>query len=208
MGSFNEILAGRFNRFAQKHFSMKGREGAPTLAADVQLGMQFSSGYENRYLEGWDLYGNFLAIAATAAQLSQGMLRNPPGSGVVGVVTNIIWVEASVTTVPLGVTLQFTRGPQTTDQQVAGTAIGWDSRSRPQSTLLSSKNNAAFSLTSPTTIGGYAAPANTQINIMPPGLEIILLPGEAIMVQGGNVNTATNCTFWWRERALEDSEKA
>ena len=71
MGHFNEILSGRFNRFVQKHFSMKGREGMPTLAADLGMTMSFNSGSENRYLEGWDLFGHSFQGGPIVAQFSQ-----------------------------------------------------------------------------------------------------------------------------------------
>jgi hypothetical protein len=210
MAVFNEILVGRYNRFVQKHFAMKGRANLPTLSADLQMGVNFNNGAENRYLEAWDLFGVQAFMAAIAAQPGQLELRNPASSGVIAVVTRAAWVE-SIATVPTGAvltTLQLTRGA-TTDQNTARVAVGWDQRSRPASTLLASFNSAAPAAVGGTTTGiGFGANvANVGIELIPPGQEIPLSPGSALSIVSGNVNTASAGVLWWRERFLEESER-
>jgi hypothetical protein len=56
MAKYNEILTGRYNRFIQKLFSMKGPAPAPQLSSDIAMQMSFFNGVENRYLEGWDCW--------------------------------------------------------------------------------------------------------------------------------------------------------
>lgn len=204
MGHFNEILTGRFNRFVQKHFSMKGREGAPTLAADIGMTMNFQSGIENRYLEGWDHFGFTTLSAAFAANLNSPQLRNPVGSGVVAVVTRAVY---NVTVADPTCTLVFSRNA-TTDQPSPHSAQGWDNRGRPSSSIILSDNSGAarVAIANQINIAGFNAQANVSLEMILPGLEVPLLPGEIIAIQSGAVNVAVLYTWWWRERALESSE--
>lgn len=204
MGHFNEILAGRFNRFVQKHFSMKGREGTPTLSADLQMGMVFNSGAENRYLEAWDLFGFTTLSAAFAANLNQGQLRNPAGTGVVCVVTRAIYNNTVADT---SVTLNLSK-TNTADQPSVRSTTSWDSRGRPASTAIVSDNSGAAKIATAGLINivGVNTQAGVSMDLIPPGGEIPLLPGTTLAIQSGTANVAMLYTFWWRERALETSE--
>src|SRR5215467_14446494 len=83
MAIYNEILAPRFARFFQKHFSMKGSTAVRQLAGEVSVSLPIWSGIENRWLESWERFAANLAVAAVAAQVSNSQLRNPAGSNVV-----------------------------------------------------------------------------------------------------------------------------
>jgi hypothetical protein len=203
---FNEILAARFARFAQKHFSMKGRAPVPSLSADFQLDMSLNNGVENRYLEGWDLFGRASSVAATAAQFDAVQLSNPVGSNVVAVVTS--WAISSAVADALAV-LQLVRN-FTAQQANARAAQGWDLRSRPSSSVVLTDSSGG-AIVAP---GGTAVivkevsfPANSNLELVPPGLEIPLLPGTALEYVTGTVNQAVIASVWWRERALEESER-
>lgn len=208
MGHFNEILAGRFNRFVQKHFSMKGREGAPTLAADIAMTMNFDSGAENRYLQGWELFAAAAALGSPGVGNFQTVsLRNPPNSGVAAVVTNAIIGETTATTVVSPAILRFFRGA-TTDQNNAQTTLAMDHRSRPNASLILTNNTAAPAATGGTgqTIAAVSGAANNEQDFLPGNLEIPLMPGDALVMNSGSANDSILFVLWWRERALESSE--
>lgn len=211
MAVYNEILAGRLNRFVQKLLSIKGPTSLVAVSADLRFIHPISSGIENQYLQGWDHFGLATFVgAAGAGNLSLFELRNPPGSGIVGVVTRAFGGESIATNTAFGLNtqLQLARGA-TTDQNTLLSPIGWDQRGRPAPTLITSSNTAAV-----TGVGGIhqilgqaSAPAFALTELMAPGLEIPVLPGTAVYIQSGNVNVALEAMFWWRERPLEDSEK-
>jgi hypothetical protein len=210
MAQYNEILAGRFNRFVQKHFSMKGREGMPTLSADLAMQMAFNSGAENRYLESWDLFGRLQSFAAPGAgNFTVFQLRNPAGSGVVAVVNRAQWSETiASTTIGTQVTLLVVRGA-TTDQNSVISAFAWDQRSqRVGSSAILSVNTAAVAAIGGTPFGvaNISQLAGTLGDFIPPGGEIPVLPGGAVQIFSGSQNDTASGAFWWRERALESSE--
>src|SRR5689334_14381216 len=93
MARFNEILVGRYNRFAQKLLQIKGDAPVPQLAGDIQLSMPLYSGAENRYLESWDRYGVGVLVAAQVGINSGARLRNPLGANLVIVVERIVVSE-------------------------------------------------------------------------------------------------------------------
>lgn len=209
MALYNEILAGRFNRFVQKHFSMKGREGMPTLAADLQVNIQLWSEAENAYLEGWDLFGSFLSNAANAAGAAGQRLRNPAGSGVIAYLERYS-IASSVAENPAVLIEIF---PTTVDYAVIQPVPALDGRGRAASTLVLSKTNAATAgvLLSGGNglIGGFLTAAANAIGydlIQDPRAGIPILPGRAVNIVGGVVNDNLAGTVRWRERALESSE--
>lgn len=188
---------------------MKGREGMPTLAADLGVTLNLRSGSENDYLQGWESFGVANnPVAAGVGNFRFATLRNPAGSGVVGVVTRWSVLDSQASTQASGEILVLIRGI-TADQNVLDPAQGWDLRGRPQSTLILSHNSAAFTPNGGTQVNILFAggAANTTIDLIPPGLEIPLLPGTGLMWNSATSNTAANYAVWWRERALEDSEK-
>lgn len=210
MARFNEILAGRFNRFTQKHFSMKGRQGTPTISADVQMGMDYHSGEESRLHEGWDLFARSVSGGAIAAQFGETELRNPPTSGVIAVVTYASWIAATAGTAAAQPFFSLFRNA-TTDQNAITTSAPIDRRSlRTASSCIFSQNTAAPAAPGGTNLGGVnagTAGANGTIILVTPVLELPLLPGDAFLFQNGVINDAYSMSIWWRERALEDSEK-
>jgi hypothetical protein len=211
MALFNEILAGRFNRFAQKHFSMKGSgTGTPTLSADVQLNLSFISGLENAYLQGWDLFGVQTSQAAGGAgNIAQVRIRNPVGSGMVVVV-----YRCTATSLTAG-TAQYSmqRGTATTDfAALAGTTgLRKDARSirgGPMAIVSSQNTTPLTSLTNAASHwSGYVTAPNT-LEVLSPAIDEPILPGDAMQVWNNIANQDVIVSLWWRERALEDSEKA
>lgn len=208
MARFNEILVGRYNRFAQKFLSMKGSASAPTLNPDLSMVWSLFHGAENRYLEGWDKFGVSVNQAAVAANLSQFQIRNPVGSNVIGVVNLVDFVGA----VSDNAALYYATLNTVDFPSVLGTTQGFDARGRVQSTCIIS-----------TRATGVAPPPGVRVRLKVTGessslgttllenniaSELALLPGSSIGVTGSTVNTSCFANIWWRERFLEDSERA
>jgi hypothetical protein len=206
MARFNEILAGRYNRFLQKLFVLKGGPPSAQLASEVMPVFPFFTGVEHRYLEGWDRFGNSSSQAGVAAVVSGIRLRNPLASGTIAVVEKIfVHNAAAAVDQPL---LQI--GAIGTDLNTITTMTGvrLDSRGRPNPTLINSRSAAVSAVNLTANLLQYALNANTQNFdlLVFEEQEITMLPGDALQVISNTVNTQMSVSFFWRERALEESE--
>jgi hypothetical protein len=205
MARYNEILVGRYNRFMQKLFAMKGGPVAPQLASEIAPAFPLFSGAENRYLEGWDEFGIFLTQAAVAAIFSGVKFRNPPGS-------NVMVVFEKIAVTPGGLTADAFTLQQGTNQTdggtvVALTAINRDLRGRAQSGMIASTSGAA-GLASMVGRAVVSLGVNTNYDfIIQENQEITLLPGGSIQLVNSTANQQQSSSWWWRERFLEDSER-
>jgi hypothetical protein len=206
MARFNEILVGRFNRFLQKLMSMKGGPVAAQLASEVQPIISFFNGVENRYLESWDRFAVFRATAGVAGQQTATRLRNPTGSNVVGVIEKLTVEVGAIDSVFVD------RLAQATDLfTIAGGGLQrQDNRGRPGPTLVLSENTAGIP-----TIAGTAfdfasllAGQPSQQLIFTRNQEITLLPGDAVQLRTNTAATSLSSAWYWRERLLEESERA
>lgn len=201
MAIYNEILAARYARMLQKLFSMKGPVPAKQLAGEIQPVFPFFAGAELRILEGWNLFGFTVTAGPVAAQNSACRFRNPSNSGVIAVVTRISFQPGAADTVNLDL------GAQTADLATVTVPGPWDPRSTfVGSTIITSQstNVAAFG----TNIWkGNILAQDTPI-MQYEGQEIPILPGQALQGRTTTVNNAVVMNVWWRERVLEDSEKA
>lgn len=205
MALYNEILVGRYNRFLQKFLSMKGNPPAPQLASEMAATWSLFHGAENRYLEGWDRFGAYTAQALLAAANAGVRFRNPTGSGVVIVFERILISnqEGAASAYQMGF------GAQAADLATiqATTGLRWDPRGKPTPSVIISKANTVAqtgALKFNATI-----PNNTTIEVIPNDIsEIPLLPGDALDIYQQTNAQGLNVTHWWRERILEDSEKA
>jgi hypothetical protein len=164
-------------------------------------------GREARYLEGWETFGQWMSIAAAATFVSAVQIRNPANSGVVAVLEKITSFNITAADTPL---LNFSRSVTTDLPVLNGTPpLGIDTRGRPSANvIISAKNNDASTPGSQflkAVVSGANIPyewLNTDIQELP------LLPGSAYFLSCTNVNTSMFASFLWRERVLEDSEKA
>src|SRR5260370_10496923 len=95
MARFNEILAGRYNRYLQKLLQIKGGPRSAQLASEIMGQITLFHGSETMYLHGWDLYAAGFDIGPVAAVTSGVRLRNPVNSGVVGVVYKL-WASSTL----------------------------------------------------------------------------------------------------------------
>jgi hypothetical protein len=207
MARFNEILIGRWNRFLQKLLSMKGGPPAPQLASEIGPTFEIENPpVENRYLLGWDRFGILLSAPANVGTNSGSRLRNPAGSNVVIVIEAI---EIDLTVADNLVVIDH--GAIATDNStvLAPAVFRLDARSRPRSTAILSvtaagnpgglPNNLAIVGVSNTQSRGYITDEHQEITV---------LPGDAIQVRTNATNVQLNASFIWRERLLEESERA
>jgi hypothetical protein len=208
MAVYNEILVGRFNRFLQKHFGMKGSPPAPQLGGELNPTISFLSGVENRYLESWERFGNGVVQPAVAAQTFAFRFRNPPNSGVVAVLEALAASNLSGND-----TMQLTNSivvPQT-DLGTLDSGAQLDNRTRPNSSLIVSHGTGVppITLTSQRAIAvRQAGPTVMADFILFEDQEITILPGMTYQIQdtAANLNQIGICTYIWRERFLEVSE--
>lgn len=210
MARYNEILVGRYNRFLQKLFGMKGGAPAPQLSSDVQTVLQLFSGVEHRYLEGWDRFGLLQNVPAVALNTSGVRFRNPAVSNVVAVFEKIV-----LTGFIVSVTLAH--GTAIADLATAGLVnTRLDPRGRAQSTVIETFQNNAVAVPGLTntvnlyeTINNTVAGAGGEVSdvILTINQEIPLLPGDALQATADGVNAQINVAAIWRERLLEESER-
>ena len=209
MARYNQLGTARFNRFVQKLFQIKGLASLLTVRDDLGMGVNFYNGVENRYLEGWDRFMSFPFLAGVAAQNTGVRVRNPSGSNVVAVFEKI---AISVTGANSNV-LQ-TIEPVTVDYGgvIANpTNQNIDSRGRKNPTCIMSAANAVANSTQATNqypLVATLAAGDIYDVILTDNAELTLFPGFTIswITQTNNVSLLLN--LLWRERFLEDSERA
>lgn len=192
------INLGRWSRRVERYFNMKGGGGLMDVEQAIRMVLSFSSGVEERYLEGWNRFAVAANQAAVAAQFSRVRVRNPTGSNVIVVVESLYLFLNNTADTPF-----VTWGPTTSDLAtlVTLTASRMDPRGQPQpSTILSQAAQAA---------GGqpFLQTGTTPKEfILTPNMEIPILPGQALDVQSNTANVQLGVSTIWRERALETSE--
>jgi hypothetical protein len=196
-------IPGRFNRALQKFLSIKGGALVTEVSGEIMPIFTLFFGTENRYLEGWDRYADRFLVPPVAAKFGAVRIRNAAGSGAIIVVEKMI-VENVVAHEYL-----LQGGPSTADLTtvlvLANQAL--DLRSKPQpSAILSTDNLAA--VPSSTLFMGGSVQANGQSDlILTDNQELPILPGGFLEIIHTTANGTLACSFWWRERALEDSEQ-
>ncbi len=207
MAKFNEILVGRFNRALQKTFGMKGGPPSAQLATEIQPNISMFWGNEQRYFEGWGRFGVAPGIAAGAAGTRAAFrIDNPKGSNVLAV------IEKLIITAPAG----LVDSPQVTYSIISGgpfasTVItvntGLDNRG-PQTPQLSVTARNDVNSVAGVTIHQVNLTAGGSIEvILDDDQELTLLPNSSYSIYSSTLAQGLNATIWWRERALEDSEK-
>jgi|SRR5216684_2914144 len=203
MARYNEILVGRYNRRLQKLLGMKGEPPAPQLSTEIQANLMLFSGKEERYLEGWNHFGGSITAGPVAAVNSGMRLRNPLTSGVIAVVEKLMYGEVAADS------YVFNHGPQAADLAgiVSGTVLRFDPRgaTNPACVLSNATTVASFAQVK----GNMLAPANSSVDfIADTEHQFVIAPGDAAQIITIAVNVQLLCLIWWRERILEESERA
>lgn len=204
-GSLNQIQVGRYLRFLQKFLGMKAREPADiTLAPELMAQVALFHGAENRYLEAWDRFGVMNQQTPAAANQSQWRLRNPSGSNVICVIEGIDIASAAAQQFVVQVSI----GGAQNDLGTVVAANNLDSRGRPASTCVFSFGTLAVA-TSFIGVRLGSVPANTGFQLVSSeNEEIAFLPGSNLTVTTSVSNQKDSLALLYRERFLEDSERA
>jgi len=205
MAKFNEILAGRYNRFLQKLFQLKGGPPSAQLASEVMPTFPFFNGRENRWLEGWSTFALARAQVAVAGITPVVRLRNPPTSNIVCIFERLLVLNFNTTSAPI-----LRSGPTVTDLPTVF-SLGnkrLDPRGGIDSQLITSENSGTGGVLLQAKMAGNMGGLTFFDFIISSIGEIPLLPGDAIEIDQGGVGAGagTTMSFLWRERALEDSE--
>ena len=206
MAQYNEILVGRYNRAFQKSFGMKGPAPAPQLSTELQPSVVIPTGVEERYIQSWSISGAYGAAAAVAAQNQSVRLRNPLASNIVMVVERLtVWVSVATE-----VQLQIATLTVTADLSAVAISPEYDIRfgeGARASGKFSVQSNAA--LIGGTTVDSRTIPLNTNVEFIGYELnEIPIGPGGGIQLDSVGVNLVMSTSARWRERFLEESERA
>jgi hypothetical protein len=205
MARFNEILVGRYNRFLQKLLQMKGGPPSPQLSSEISVSFVLFNGAENRYLEGWNRFAIVLnAVAPPAGQRAGIRLRNPSGSNVIVVIEQVM-LGSTLADTPL---LELTQ--ISTDLTTLSNVVGRvDSRHAQKSSTVLSKSDAATGAVLTQQIMQWFIPAGiSQAAFNTENQELPVLPGDALSMYCGNLAQAFQVSLLWRERMLEESERA
>jgi hypothetical protein len=201
VAKYNEILVGRFNNALKKLFGMKGPAPSPQVSGEIAATLAVPLGVEFRFLEEWTRFAATEVVAGVAAQAAAARIRNPIGSNVIAVVEKACFSAAAVDNPKLQLSATAA------DLGTADVGNRLDSRGRPQTSLIVSKSGTGVALTN--TIEQATIAANVTYDfILFEDHEITLLPGDALQLISNVLNQQIITTMVWRERFLEDSERA
>src|SRR5712664_3191744 len=208
MARYNEILIGRWNRYAQKLTGMKGGPPAPQLSSEISFSHLIFSGVENRFLESWSRFGHHTAIAAVAGNGSAIEIRNPIGSNVVAVVEKLQLVNLGAAT-DAGF---LSQGPGTQlAVPASGLVVTLDNRGSAHGALLLFAQNTAVGVVADLlsgVIGRVPLAVNTASDYFIDEMILTtLVPGDNLRWRASVVNQAVAWNIIWRERFLEESER-
>lgn len=200
----SSIYVARLNRFVERIFNVKGGPAVLDIDPTVHFEVQFKSGTEDRYLQGWERFAVNLSVTGGAAQTGAIQLRNPLGSNVLAVVEKVMITALTVADTP---TLQRS-GPNTADLT---TVVGLTNNRVPDSRGRSTPTLIASTSTNATGTGLSMARASLAINanydyIVGEDQELPLLPDNAISIISNTAAAQLMTSWWWRERGLETSE--
>ncbi len=202
MALYNEILAGRFNRFLQKHLSMKGLPPSPQLAGDIQPVLALYLGEEANVHQGWEPFAIDVLQPAAVGAGNELRLRNPTLSGVIVRLESIYFSANSVSRIDL----QYGQPGADLGTSQAAAVRSLDTRGRAQSVLVASSAQPAAQSQIGTNINSAFTAANTWTDFLVSGHQLLLLPTSAVQLSDSTLNISTVMGFRWWERALEDSE--
>lgn len=205
MATFNEILAGRFNRALQKFLSMKGGPPASALAPEFLSTFPFEMTPAEFYLMDWFQFAQQTSQVPNAGISSAVRFRNPATSGAV------ILFESLIVSLSNADTLFLDYGTIATDLSVpVATGNQLDFRQKMGSGQIGSlviSRTGAVAAAGLQAVDGINATANTPWQFIPhKDAAIALLPGDAMQLRMNTVNFGLTTGARWRQRALEDSE--
>lgn len=205
-----EVQVGRFSRFFSKFTGSKGPSGRFTFGTEIQPQVSLWSGVENRFLDSWQRFAANPSITGVAGNQAFVLLRNPTGSNVVAVVEKARVTSANLPAAGGGL-LDYGAALAGADGATVFTPQSLDRR-------WGQNFGSQLKLSGGTVAGGQLI--GTQIDsvvldindwydfIQTQNQELPLLPGDGIQISNNVVAQGVFVTFWWRQRALEDSEQS
>ncbi len=202
MARIDEILAGRYNRLFQKLFQIKGSGPRPTVMPEIGGQISLFHGAENRYLEGWERFGFSLSFAAGGVgNINHLRIRNPSTSRVIAVLEKVFVGNGGTSDTPF-----FEQGTGIVDFAAVASPAPFDTRGRPGSAMIVSSQQAPAAGAGSTRLNPTLV-ANQFFDALTTDIhELPLLPGMLAQLRGTGANIVQNFAFWWRERAMEESE--
>lgn len=200
MPLYNEVQSGRYNRLLQKLLMMKGGAPAPQLGGDIEPGITLESDRpEWGYLAG-DMLASCPGLkAADVANLAGVGLANPASSGVLAVTDGILVNNENAATRSFNI-------------YQGGLAVGSIARGRPRDfrwttpttkTTASGVGSSIEAVATGQLIGRLTLATGASIYLP---LAFIVNPNRQLLIQTDIVNAICSVTFFWRERAQEESE--
>jgi hypothetical protein len=204
----NEILVGRYNRFLQKLFQLKGGAPAPQLSSEIGVSHPLFHGHENRLIEGWTTWSYVISLGASVGNTNGFRLRNPVGSNVIAIIEKLTLVGSSATTFQPSVELEATAVDLGTAQQLLTKPRDGrqGANNFPNCKASSAQPGVALGTGAVVVVATQAINANIDV-IVQADQQISLAPGFALNYSSGSANTNSGWVVYWRERPLEELER-
>lgn len=209
---YGEVQVGRYLRYLQKFLGMKSREPAEvTLAAEIMPTLSLFAGVENRYLESWERFGFGIEVVAGAGLAAAVRITNPALSNVLGVIEALEFASSSNDKVTISVI--------TPPQATGGTLLATDDKALIQNLDGRGRQFSVLNPSHTTGAGGVVAGVTISVvqivgsgasfqYIQNENQEIPLTPNSFIHVTTTTSAATLRIGWRWRERFLEDSERA
>jgi hypothetical protein len=210
MARYNEIMVGRYARGLQKLFGIKGEVPVASLGGEMIVAHNVFNGAENRYIEAWDRFAWTAAlVAGGAGTFNHIRMRNPASTNVVVVIERL---RVQITTAPSSYVIRYTvadpgdLGSSLQAEQVLDPRTGPNSK-RSMLTLTSETTAAPLLVGQPIDVPLTQTTVPSEW-ILTDGHEVQLLPGSAVDFINSTVVQDLRVSAIWRQRFLEESERA
>jgi hypothetical protein len=193
MADFNTIQRAELQLRLSRGLSMNERAPAPTLASDVQAVVlledltkqtPFASPVDRRFFGG-------AVVTAVAAEFSAVGIQNPASSGVVAVIRKVRF-RGTANPITFGRLINAL----VTGLALAPIAIPADSRLGPTSALVVLQGTSVIPL-APTPM--FVLAMSNTVTAPEHEPNVVLLPGETFVMEGGTVNLPFDAFAEWVE---------
>lgn len=208
MAIFNEILVGRFNRALQKVTGIKGGPSVPQLAGEIYPVLPIFSGVDSRALESWALFAAAVQVTGAVGATAAVRFRIPNTSNVLAVIQQVIITFDALDLI--NVRVEAAAGSNDLVGIEAG-KTNFDVRAGGPAAIISSTTNIGVIIGA--NVAQIRGNAFSDYLIRTPNQEIPLVGtggiAGATISFSSNTNAATmRISIFWRERLLEESERA
>jgi len=198
----SKIERGQFSQLLRRYLQMSGQyHVADELSPEISPGFTLESERpEWEFLKGNRLMSCAYSIGPTAGVQSSHRLRNPTGSGVVAIITQVNFgVEDQAGTRAV---VSITRNPDTGDLSSNTPTISRDTRYAGVNTSALIGSAQTVGLTGDTWFSAICL--NDQVIIVP--TEFVLTPGNQVQITAIQNNTTLRGAWQWLEKRLDQLE--